>query len=45
MRRGAIVRDFKRGEANEQDLLREAIGEVTNMATTTSPVLLEAVAV
>lgn len=32
MRRGAVVRDFKRGEANEEDLLREAIGEVTNMA-------------
>jgi ribose transport system ATP-binding protein len=34
MRRGAVVRDFKRGEANEEDLLREAIGEVTNMAPT-----------
>jgi ribose transport system ATP-binding protein len=38
MRRGAIVRDFARGEANEQDLLREAIGEVTNMAPTSTPV-------
>jgi ribose transport system ATP-binding protein len=34
MRRGAIVRDFKRGEANEEDLLREAIGQVTNMSPT-----------
>jgi ribose transport system ATP-binding protein len=33
MRHGAIVRDFKRGEANEEDLLRESIGEVTNMAS------------
>ena len=28
MRRGAICREFKRGEATEADVLREAIGEV-----------------
>jgi hypothetical protein len=29
MRRGAICREFARGEASEQDILREAIGEMT----------------
>lgn len=29
MRRGAIAREFARGEANERDILREAIGQVS----------------
>jgi ABC-type sugar transport system ATPase subunit len=28
MKRGAIAREFARGEATESDILREAIGEV-----------------
>jgi ribose transport system ATP-binding protein len=32
MRHGAICREFARGEASEQDILREAIGEIPAMA-------------
>jgi ribose transport system ATP-binding protein len=36
MRRGAICREFARGEASEQDILREAIGEVSALAGSSS---------
>jgi ribose transport system ATP-binding protein len=36
MRRGAICREFARGEASEQDILREAIGEVPALAGSSS---------
>ena len=31
MRRGAVCREFRRGEATESDILREAIGEVPSL--------------
>jgi ribose transport system ATP-binding protein len=37
MRRGAICREFARGEAAESDILREAIGEIPAMAQTEAP--------
>jgi ribose transport system ATP-binding protein len=37
MLRGEIAHEFARGEAAESDILREAIGEITNMAQTLPP--------
>jgi ribose transport system ATP-binding protein len=36
MRRGAICREFQRGEATESDILREAIGEVPSLVGSVS---------
>jgi hypothetical protein len=33
MRRGRICREYKHGKAEESDILREAIGEVSNGST------------
>lgn len=37
MRRGSICREFLRGEATESDILREAIGQVDQMAPQAGP--------
>jgi ribose transport system ATP-binding protein len=43
MRRGAICREFQRGEAAESDILREAIGEMPGLAQTAALVTAAAV--
>jgi ribose transport system ATP-binding protein len=43
MRRGAICREFQRGEAAESDILREAIGEMPALAQTAALVTAAAV--